>query len=140
MRRYLVVAHRTLDSPELAETIRDRMSEGPSRFHLLVPEFHGHGLIWDEGSVRVEAERNLETARMRMTTDGVAVTGEVGQASPVLATNDLLRREGHDAFTEIIVSTLPAGVSRWLGMDAPSRIRRLTKIPVTHVVAARERV
>ncbi len=140
MRRFLVVAHRTLDSPELAEAIKDRMAEGPSRFHLLVPEYHGHGLVWDEGGVRVEAERNLEAARLRMTAEGIPVTGEVGQASPVLATNDVLRREGHDAFEGIIVSTLPAGASRWIGMDAPSRIRRLTQIPVTHVVADRERV
>jgi hypothetical protein len=37
----------------------------------------------------------------------------------------------------IIVSTLPPGISRWLGLDAVSRIRREFDLPVTHLVAAR---
>jgi hypothetical protein len=143
MRRYLVVAHRSLDSHELMELIHDRMAEGPSRFHLLVPEDHGHGLLWDEGTVRLEAERALEAARLRMTMEGVPVTGEVGHYSPVLATQDVLareRREDGPGFDEIIVSTLAPSASRWIGMDVPARIRRLSKTPVTHVIAARERV
>jgi len=144
MRRYLVVAHRTLDSHELAEAIHDRMAEGPSRFHLVVPEDHGHGLLWDEGSVRVEAERALEENRLRMTMEGIPVTGEVGHGGPVLATRDVLAREkrdGHEPFDEIIVSTLAPSASRWIGMDVPARIRRLApEIPVTHIIAARERV
>ena len=136
MRRYLVVAHRTLSSPELLDAIRERMAQGPSTFHLLVPEEHGTGMIWDEGQVRLDAEHHLEEARVRLLNEGVPVTGEVGKVSPVTATTDLLRREGHGAFAEIIVSTLPVGASKWLGMDAPKRIRRITTIPVTHIEAA----
>ena len=35
----------------------------------------------------------------------------------------------------VIVSTLPAGVSRWLKMDLPSRIDRMTDAPVTTIEA-----
>jgi hypothetical protein len=31
MRRYLVVAHQTLGSPELLEAMRDPLAEGPAR-------------------------------------------------------------------------------------------------------------
>jgi hypothetical protein len=140
MRHYLVVAHRTLDSHELGEAIRERMAEGPSRFHLLVPEDHGSGLVWDEGTVRLDAERHLEATRLRLTIEGVPVTGEVGPSSPVAGVSDVLLRDGQSSFDEIIVSTLTPSASRWIGMDVPARIRRITQIPVTHIVAARERV
>ena len=57
MRRYLVVAHQTLGSPELLEAMRDRLAEGSCTFHLLVPEYHGGpGLTWTEGTVRAEGD------------------------------------------------------------------------------------
>jgi hypothetical protein len=40
-------------------------------------------------------------------------------------------------FDEIILSTLPAGVSRWLALDLPSRIRRKFHVPLTVVTASR---
>ena len=134
MRRYLVVAHQTLGSPELAEALRDRLAEGPCAFHLVVPEYHGGGLTWAEGEVEAEADRRLEEARLRFTAEGLPVTGEVGDVSPVRAVDDVIRREGDDAFAGIIVSTLPHGVSKWLGLDAPQRIERHTGLDVQHVV------
>ncbi len=38
-------------------------------------------------------------------------------------------------FDEIIISTLPSGISRWLGMDLPHRVERQFKLPVTTVIA-----
>lgn len=133
MHRYLVVAHQTLDSPALLDVIRDRMSGGASTFHLLVPEDHRGGFLWDEGSVRVEANRVMEAARLRLLGLGVAVVGEVGHTNPVHAVDHVLRREPEGHFDEIIISTLPTKVSRWMGMDAPARIARKTSVPVTHV-------
>src|SRR6266849_8323592 len=92
MRRYLVVAHQTLGSPELLEALRDRLAAGPCTFHLLVPEYHGGpGLTWTEGKVRAEAKRHLEEGRLRFIAEGLAVTGEVGDANPVNAVADVLR-------------------------------------------------
>lgn len=135
MRRYLVVAHQTLGSPELLETMRDLLATGPCTFHLLVPEFHGGaGLTWTEGQVRVEAARKLEEARLRFLAAGIPVSGEIGDANPVDAVSFVLRRDGDDVFAEVIVSTLPTNVSRWLRMDAPRRIERIVRLPVRHVV------
>ncbi len=135
MRRYLIVAHLTLDSPQLMEAIRDRSALGPAMFHLIVPLHHGAGFVWSEGQVEDEAARAMEDARLRLTQLGYAVTGEVGDASPVSSVGMVLRREGADRYDEIIVSTLPTKVSRWLGMDAPARIQRKTNVPVTQVTA-----
>ena len=68
-----------------------------------------------------------------MSAAGLTVTGEVGSDSPVESVVDVLVRDGSDAFDEIIVSTLPWTVSKWLKIDAPSRIQRYTKLPVHHV-------
>jgi hypothetical protein len=136
MRRYLVVAHQTLGSAQLLEAMRSRLAEGACRFHLLVPELHrgGGGLTWTEGKVRAEAKRRLEEARLRFVAEGLAVTGEVGDANPVDAVGEVLRRDGKDAFDAVIVSTLPLGVSKWLKLDAPTRIQRATGLPVEHVI------
>jgi hypothetical protein len=34
-------------------------------------------------------------------------------------------------FDEIILSTLPPGVSRWLAMDLPHRVKRKVHVPLT---------
>ena len=38
---------------------------------------------------------------------------------------------------ELILSTLPAGISRWLGMDLPKRLTRITDVPITVVITER---
>ncbi|MHB1137910.1 MAG: hypothetical protein ACYC2O_03070 [Microthrixaceae bacterium] len=133
MRHYLVVAHRTLDSPELLDMVRDRASRGPATFHLVVPDEHQGGFLWDEGAVRQEASQALESARTRLLGLGFAVDGEVGRTNPVQAVDHVLRRDPDGTYDEIIVSTLPSRISRWMGFDAPARIARATTVPVTHV-------
>ena len=143
MRRCLVVSHQTLGSPELLETIRNEFAAHPMTFHLLVPEFYGSGLTWNEAEVRREAQQALDAALLRLAALGFPATGEVGEATrfgagdnPVVAVEEVLRRDGHDAFDQIIISTLPARVSKWLHIDAPARIRRTTHLPVIEVEAS----
>jgi hypothetical protein len=38
-------------------------------------------------------------------------------------------------FDDIVVSTLPTGSSRWMGLDLPHRLEKLTSVPVRHVVS-----
>jgi hypothetical protein len=58
----------------------------------------------------------------------------------VYAATNVLRREGNGAFDEVIVSTLPLGLSKWLRIDVPTRLQKATKLPVHHVVANVARV
>jgi hypothetical protein len=68
---------------------------------------------------------------------GAQASGEVGSRDPIEAVQDALR--GHPV-DEIILSTLPSGISRWLGQDVPTRLRGSVLVPVTVVTAARESV
>jgi hypothetical protein len=83
-----------------------------------------------EGAAIARARVVLEQALVRFREDGIDATGEVGDGDPVLAVGDVLNRFDID---EIVVSTLPPGVSRWLKRDLPNRLRRRYGIPVTHV-------
>jgi hypothetical protein len=79
-----------------------------------------------------EAELVLELALPLLEeAAGARVEGLVGDASPLTAIQDAVNTRGFD---EIIISTLPARVSRWLHLDLPSKARGLG-LPVTTVTA-----
>jgi hypothetical protein len=138
MRSYFVIGNQTLDSPELAEAIRERQALGPATFHLVVPATPvGHGLTWDEDEARAVAEERLNAALARLRGSGADVSGEIGSRDPVEAAEDVVRRRRVD---EIILSTLPPGISRWLGQDVPSRLKGAVTVPVSVVTTARESV
>ena len=131
MKRVLVVANRTLCEQHLLDELRRRRSEGAVQFHFLVPASHPHG-SWTDGQAEAQARARLAEVLDTTATGGIGATGEIGDANPVYAVGDVLRRE---TFDEIIVSTLPAGTSRWLGQNVVHRIRTRFGRPVTHVLA-----
>jgi hypothetical protein len=136
MRRCLVVANQTLDSPRLEDAMLDEVRSEPCGFHLLVPMRPGaEGMTWTEAQVRATAQERLNQALSGFRLGGFAVDGEVGGTSPVDAVADVLLRDGHDAYALVLVSTLPHTISRWLKVDVPNRIARSTGLPVRHVEA-----
>ena len=137
MAQYLVVAHQTAGSPELVSKVRQLAVEDPSAgFVLLVPATPvSHLLTWVEGEAREVAQRSAEAARKRMEEAGVFVSRTtVGDGSPLVAIDDELRQSS-ERFDVIIVSTLPLGVSKWLGLDLPRQVERKSGLPVIHVVS-----
>jgi hypothetical protein len=136
MGTYLVVAHRTLVEDHLLDHVRDLCREGGCRFHLVVPVTHPRDHAWTDGEVTAAAQRKLDEGMAAFGAAGAEVTGEVGDANPVYAVATALRAHRDEDWDGIIVSTLPPGVSRWLGLDAVSRITREFDLPVTHLVAA----
>jgi hypothetical protein len=133
--RVLVVANRTAESPELFEALQERSLRGPCEFTLLVPST-AHGLAWaaDMHSGGAEAERHRETFVARLREQGINVVGaKVGDPDPLAAISDECHYEDYD---ELIVSTLPLRVSKWLHLDLPSKAGAATGLPVTHVVGS----
>lgn len=130
--RVLIVANRTAATEPLLDAVRRRAQAGPARFHLLVPATPRglHRVVDPEVSGREEAARQLELALgLLREAAGSEVTGNVGSADPVAAIADVINdRRVH----EIIISTLPRRLSRWMHIDLPSKVRGMN-IPVTHV-------
>jgi hypothetical protein len=153
--RYLVVANQTLGGQELLDVFRDRMARGPAEFWVLAPATPATHLITDFGAlggafpvdpsvlptaadIRDEgvavARSNLDTELSRLRDLGATADGAVGDPNPMAAIEKAVAEQ---QFDEIILSTLPAGVSRWLALDLPSRIRRKFHVPLTVVTASR---
>jgi hypothetical protein len=131
MRSYLIVANQTLTSRSLTEAITTRLADGPIKTHVVVPLSPvGGRLTWDERASREVAQQRLDEVLTRLRSMGAEADGEVGDRDPVMAVRDALRGREVD---EVIVSTLPKGLSRWLGEDVPSRLRDSVRCPVTVV-------
>ena len=80
-----------------------------------------------------EARTRLDAALERMREAGLDnVEGRVGDPDPIVAVMDVWDPM---KFDEIIVSTLPSDSSRWVGLDLPHRLEKLTSVPVRHVVS-----
>ncbi len=132
--RVLVVAHKTAATPALLDAVRERAGRGPCRFTLLVPNVtHGlHRVVDPEDQTATETEAVLELALPLLEeVAGGPVEGRVGDAEPLAAVQDALNLDGYD---EVILSTLPARVSRWLRLDLPRKVAALG-VPVTTVTA-----
>lgn len=130
----LVVANRTADSPELIAALRSRAGHSPCRFTLLVPAVP-RGLDWiaDMKAAESEARPRAVVGAHRMRLAGLEVEDAVvGDPDPLAAVGDALRA---GSFDEVVVSTLPRGVSRWLRLSLPHRLRRMTDLPVLHLTA-----
>jgi hypothetical protein len=130
----LVVAHQTAATPPLLEAVRERAQRGPATFHLVVPRRpHGLAKVADpEEFGQDEAQRVMADALPKLSAvAGHEVTGSIGDAEPLMAIQDAINLGEYD---EIIVSTLPLGISRWLKLDLISKARGLG-LPVTHVLA-----
>jgi hypothetical protein len=136
MRRYLVVANQTLADEPLLSRIRELARAAPSTFHVVVPATPPRDHVWTEGEARATARSRLDSALARFAGLGGDIQGEVGDADPMLAIEDALRERG--PFDEIVISTLPSGLSKWLKIDLPHRVEAAFGLRVSHVIGGTE--
>jgi hypothetical protein len=133
--RVLIVAHQTVDSPELLAAVARRAGEGACTFTLLVPA-RGRGLhrVTGPGDQGInEAEARLELAIPLLSeAAGEAIIGVVGTHEPLVAVQDALNVLGFD---EVMISMLPVPESRWFRLELPRMVRALG-VPVTEVITS----
>lgn len=162
MGRYLLIANQTLGGAKLDAVIRDRiegprLDPAPVHFHVVVPlvepEMEAGFVPADptftvpQVAVEPDGPSPLEVARersqhrldrmlARIRSLGGEADGEVGPEDVVAATVDAVERTAPD---EVILSTLPAGMSAWVKLDVPSRLARKLDVPMTVVEVEDER-
>jgi hypothetical protein len=117
----LVVANRTVDSPELMDALTQRAQDGRIHVTLLAPT------LWSE---REEAQGRMDTAIATLKAAGIEAEGMPGDADPIVAVQEAWNPGRYD---EVVVSTLTEGASRWLQIDLPHRVARLTDCQVRHI-------
>lgn len=133
--RVLLVANRTATDPALVQAVRRRALDPEAAFHLVVPATPQglHRVVDPEVTGQNDARERLARALPLLSeAAGREVTGHVGDANPLAAVSDALHLQGFD---EIVLSTLPWRLSRWLRIDLPSKIGGLG-VPVHHVTSS----
>jgi hypothetical protein len=133
--RVLVVANRTAESPELLAALRARAVQGPCEFTLLVPATP-HGLAWaaDMSAGEAEAAQHRQAFVDELRSEALDVReAKVGDPDALAAIQDECNFRAYD---ELIVSTLPLHLSKWLHLDLPRKAGAATGLPVTHVVGS----
>lgn len=124
-RHLLVLANVTATSSELLDVLSRRAHDGPTKVTLIVPAAA-------TPEARSSAEQTLADALSALREAGVEADGRLGDSDPMVAACEAWDPKVYD---EVIVSTLPMRVSKWLAGDLPRRIRRQTDALVTHVVS-----
>jgi hypothetical protein len=120
-KRVLVVANRTAAAQRLLDAVERRAATAPCRFTLLVPDVED----------RRDADWTLESARRVLAkAAGGPVGGLAGGPDPFVAVQEAVAT---GAFDEIIISTLPRRMSKWLRRDLVARVRGLG-LPVTAII------
>ncbi len=153
MRRYLVVANQTLQAAELRDELRKRASAGPCSFFVIVPDTKAAqydpvaaggvlpqpGMWWwatyyarpaTDEEATAQARERLSLMLDSLAGLGVPAEGELGGADPLAAIGKACAGR---QFDEIIVTTLPRHVSRWLRAGLPRQARRRFGLPVTTI-------
>ena len=114
----LVVANRTVDSPELLDALRLRAESGPIHVTMLAPSAYAE---------RAQAQRPPASAPRR-TSRRPASSREamLGDADPIVAVQEAWDPGRYD---EVVVSTLAAGSSQWLQIDLPAPRGQAHRLP-----------
>jgi hypothetical protein len=92
-----------------------------------------HFLTDDESAERNEAEQTMSITVGLLRRRGVPTTGSVGSDKPLESMTDAL---GAFAATCVLLATPPDSELYWLERGLLEKARRLTALPVEHVIVA----
>ena len=138
MREILLVANQSMGSDDLAVVVSERIAKEEAHFYLLVPATRPPRDVAAKFESRFTedadeaAQRQLDVGLAWLRHLGATVDGGIGDEDPVRGVGDALNERTYD---EVIISTLPSGLSRWLHQDLSHRVERKYKLPVTVVTA-----
>lgn len=145
----LVLSNATLRAERLSDHLAEQARKLDTLYMLVVPAEETGRVLQHEKtfattgratpanqqstSGAVLAQYRLNEALARFRGQGLAIEGVVGDPDPLRAIAEALPEFRAD---EIVLCTLPQGISGWLAADLPTKLRRRFGIPVTVVRAA----
>jgi hypothetical protein len=134
MKRYLVIAHYEGDRTPVKQAMYELNQAGEAEFHVVVPAtpYSENTWTWTEREAYDAAQARLKSTLTELQSGGAHVTGEVLSKSSLGAVEQALQQATYDG---VIVATPPDADARTPFSEFEFRIRRLTQIPIRHVVA-----
>lgn len=137
MARYLVVANLTAESPVLRDEASRIVERDPqARFVVIVPRSGLPPALALFGGLDGHELRRIREERVKRRLAAVGAQDVVVHHAPREPLDEIESVLAEGDFAAVIVSTLPARLSRWLRTDLPGRIaRRHPELPV-HVISA----
>jgi hypothetical protein len=120
----LVLANLTAASEELIQHLQSLAEEGPRRIIAVVP------LESKEGSASADAHERLDKLIASLRDEGIVAAGMIGDPDPYTAAMNALQ---FFRISEVVISTLPEGSSRWVADKLVERVAGAANVPVEHI-------
>ena len=120
----LVVATKTVDSPELLASLTDRAAERPHRYTFICPR--------SGDLTRSEVSQKLARALAEMYRHEIDATGQPMSPEPFGAVRNAIE---HYRIDDILISTLAGQQSVWVQEGLIERVQEITEKPIEHVEA-----
>ena len=120
----LVMANQTVAGHELIDHLKELAAGGPHRFIIVVPQAH------TEGHAVREARERLRTLLASLEEAGIVAAGMIGDPDPYTAAMNALQ---YFHISEVVISTLPEGTSKWVADKLVERVAKAAGKPVEHI-------
>jgi hypothetical protein len=120
----LVAANVTVASDDLHARLKALADESPHRFIVVVPQEHvaGHAVA--------EARERLSALLKSLRGEGIVAAGMIGDPDPYTA---IMNAVDYFYISEIVISTLPEGSSKWVADKLVDRVQSASNKPVEHI-------
>jgi hypothetical protein len=122
----LVVATKTVNSPELVNRLKERAKAAPHRYTIVCPR--------SEEVPESMVVRDLASTLAELYRSEVDATGQPMSPDPFHAVQNAIE---HYRVDEVLISTYSGEASRWLEEDLVGRVREITDKQVQHVEVGR---
>jgi hypothetical protein len=127
----LVMANQTVAGGALVERLKALAAEGPHRFIIVVPQDDG------EGRAVKAARGRLSRLLDSLAQSGIVAAGMIGDPDPYTAAMNAVQ---YFHISQIVISTLPEGTSKWVADKLVERVQKDSGKPVEHIESAAEPV
>ncbi len=131
--RLLVVTSEATTDDRIVEEVQRRVRDRDGEVFVVAPALTSplKVAVGEVDEAIDEARTRLDESLQALQQAGVHASGHVGEADPMLATEDGLRMFPAD---EVVIVTHPEGESQWLEKDLVKRAREELSVPITHIV------